>query len=147
MICARFWTAVEEKPQFEIDLREEWVSHDAILQDEEKMVEINEKLEKLILGSCAESIRNDLSKGSMLFSKKSSRAVNEVGNMEMTELRQISAIVQCLSCPKRVLEGMNMCQCGVWLRPNQSTLGWIRITFAALQAPYYRIAVIQSRGF
>ena len=36
---------VEKKPQFEIDLRAEGVSQDAILQDVEKMKEINEKLE------------------------------------------------------------------------------------------------------
>ena len=36
--------AVENKPQFEIDLQVEEVSHDAILQDEEKMKEINEQL-------------------------------------------------------------------------------------------------------
>ena len=38
---------VDKKPQFEIDLRGEGVSQDAILQDEAKMNEINEKLEKL----------------------------------------------------------------------------------------------------
>ena len=39
-----------------------------------------------------------------------------------------------------------MCQSGKWLRPNQSTLDRIRIAFAALKTPYYRTAVIQSRG-
>ena len=38
--------AVEKRPQFEIDLRVTGLSQDAILQDEEKMKEINEKLEK-----------------------------------------------------------------------------------------------------
>ena len=37
---------VDKKPQFEIDVRKEGVSQDAILQDEAKMSEINEKLEK-----------------------------------------------------------------------------------------------------
>ena len=35
----------KKKPQFEIDLRVEGESQDAILQDEEKRKEINEKLE------------------------------------------------------------------------------------------------------
>ena len=35
---------VEKKPQFEIDLRVEGVSQDAILQDEEKIKEVNEKV-------------------------------------------------------------------------------------------------------
>ena len=38
--------AVDKKPRFEIDLRVQGVSQDAILQDEEKLKEINEKLEK-----------------------------------------------------------------------------------------------------
>ena len=51
---------VEKKPQFEIDLRVEGVSQDAILQDGAKMNEINEKLEKLKVGPCTKSIRNDV---------------------------------------------------------------------------------------
>ena len=43
--------AVETKPQFDIDLRVEGVSQDAILEVEEKMKEINKKLEKLKIGS------------------------------------------------------------------------------------------------
>ena len=37
---------VEKKPQFEVDLRVDGVSQDAILQDIAKMQEMNEKLEK-----------------------------------------------------------------------------------------------------
>ena len=37
----------DKKPQFEIDLRVEEVSQDAILEDEEKMKEINIKLDKV----------------------------------------------------------------------------------------------------
>ena len=61
-------SAVDKKPQLEIDLRVERVSQDAILQDEENMKEINKKLEKLRIGSCTKTIRNDLSKGNMIFS-------------------------------------------------------------------------------
>ena len=42
---------VDKNPLFEIDLRVEGVSQDAILQDEAKMNEINEKLEKFKKGS------------------------------------------------------------------------------------------------
>ena len=38
---------VEKKPHFEIDLRVEGVSQDAILQDEEKMKEICKKVGKV----------------------------------------------------------------------------------------------------
>ena len=71
------------RKQFEIDLRVEGVSQDAILQDEAKMNEISEKLENFKMGSCAKSIRNDLWKGNMIFSEESSRAVYEMGNMEL----------------------------------------------------------------
>ena len=97
--------AVEEKPQFEIDLRVEGVSQDAILQYEEKMTEIHKKLEKLRIGSCTTSIRNDLSKGNVICSEESSRAVYEMGNMELIELRQTSATIQCPSCPKQRTRG------------------------------------------
>ena len=54
-----FQPAVEKTPQFGIDLRVDGVPQDAILQDEEKMKEINEKLEKFKMGSGTKSIRND----------------------------------------------------------------------------------------
>ena len=79
---------VDKKPQVEIDLRIEGVSQDAILQDEAKMNETNEKLEKFKMVSCAKSIRNDLSKGKMIFSEETSRAINEMGNMELIELNK-----------------------------------------------------------
>ena len=60
---------VGKKPQFEIDLRVEGVSQDAILQDAAEINGSNEKLEKLKDGSCTKSIRNDLSKGTMIFSE------------------------------------------------------------------------------
>ena len=100
------------------------------------------------MGSCARSIRNDLSKGTMIFSEESKRANFEKGNMEVIELKQTSATIQCSSCLKHVLEGVNMCQCGVWLRPNQSqsTMDRIKEAFAALKTPYYRTQEVISRG-
>ena len=124
----------EKKPQFEIDL------------DEEKTKEINEKLNKFKLGSSTKSIRNDFSKGKMIFSEESNRAIHEMGNMELVELRQTSATIQCPSCLKHVPEGLNMCQCGVWLRPNQSTMDGIRTAFAALKTLFYRTKDVISRG-
>ena len=58
---------VEEKPEFEIDLRV-GVPQDAIFKDEEQMKEINEKLEKLKIGACTKSNRDDLKQeGNMIF--------------------------------------------------------------------------------
>ena len=73
------------------------------------MKEISKKLEKLIIGSGTKSIRNDFSKGKMIFSEESSRAIYEMGNMELIESRQTSATTQCPSCLKHVPEGLNMC--------------------------------------
>ena len=79
-------------------------------------------------------------KGNMIFSEESSRAIYEMGNLELTELRQTSATIQCPSCLKHVPEGLNMCPCSVWLRTNQSTMDLIRATFASLKTPYCRTA-------
>ena len=76
-----------------------------------------------------------LSKGTMIFSEEVKRAIYDMDNMELIELTQISATIQCSSGLKHVLEGANMCQCGVWLRPSQSTLDRIRQAFAALKTP------------
>ena len=92
------------------------------------------------------SIRNDLLKGNMIFSEESRRAIYEMGNMELIELKQTSATFQCSSCLKHVLEGVNMCQCGLCLGPNRSPLDRIREAFVALKTPYYRTSVIISRG-
>ena len=91
-------------------------------------------------------IRDDLSKGGMIFSEESSRAIYEMANMELTELTQTSATIHCLSYLKHVPQELNMCQCGVWRRPNQSTMDRIRTAFAALKTPNCRTTVILSRG-
>ena len=145
--CGILCRLLTRKPQFQIDLRVEGAPQDAILQDEEQMKEINKKLEKLRIGSCTKSIRDDLKKkGDMIFSEESSRATYEVGNLELIEQRQTSATIQCLSFLKHIPDGLNMCLCGVWIRPNQDTTDRIRATFAALKTPYYRTAITLSRG-
>ena len=98
------------------------------------------------MGSGTKTIRNDLSKGKMIFSEESSHAIYEMGNMKLIELSQTSATIQGPSCLKHVPQGLNMCPCGVWLRPNQSTMDRIRTAFAAFKTPYYRASVIISRG-
>ena len=50
------------------------------------------------MGSGTKSIRDDLSKGKMIFSEEASLAVYEMGNKELIELRQTSATIQCPSC-------------------------------------------------
>ena len=53
----------------------EGIFKDAILQDEATMNEINEKLEKFEVVSCAKCMHNDLSKGKVVFSEETSRAI------------------------------------------------------------------------
>ena len=81
----------------------------------------------------------------MIFSEESSRAIYEMGNLELIELRQASATIHCPSFLKHVPEGLNMCLCGFWLRPNQDTMNRIEARFEALATPYDR-ATFQSRG-
>ena len=82
---------VEQKLDVHIDLEVPRVSQDAIFQDEAKMREINQQVNKVKAGSNKISIRND-------FSEESSRAINETGNVELIELKQTSETAQCLSC-------------------------------------------------
>ena len=97
----RWWVMSEATQQM-------GVSREAILQNEAKMNEINEKLKKLKVGSCTKSIRNDLSKGTIVFSVESRDAVGEMGNMQLIQLKQTSATIQCLSCLTHVWEGVNV---------------------------------------
>ena len=47
-----------------------------------QMKETNKQLEKLRIGSCTKSVRNDLKKtGNMIFSEESSRATCEMGRL------------------------------------------------------------------
>ena len=88
---------VDKKPKCEIDLRVEGVLQDAILKDEKTDEQIHKKLEKLKIGLCKKSIRNDLKKnGDLIFSEESSRVIYEMGNLELIELRQTSPTNQCL---------------------------------------------------
>ena len=77
-----------------------------MLSYKRKLEEINKKLEKLKMGSCEKCIRKDWKKeDEMIFSEKSSRAIHEMGNMEMIELKHTSATTQCPSCLKHILKG------------------------------------------
>ena len=135
-----------KKPKFEIDLRVEGVPQDAILQDEEQMKEMTKKLVKLKSGSCTKSSRDDLKKKShMIFIEESSGLLFDMFNLELIELRQTSATIQFRSCLKHIPEGLNMCPCGVRLRPNQDTMNQSKARFEALITPYYR-AKLHSRG-
>ena len=48
-------------------------------------------------------VRNDLSKGTVIFSEESRRAIYEMSNMEFIELKQTLATIQCFFLPKAVI--------------------------------------------
>ena len=97
-LVRNFEPLVDKKPQFEIDLRKEEYLKMLSYKMKRRLNEINEKLEKFKMGLCANSIRNELSKGKMIFSEETSRAICEMGNMELIALKQTLATLQCLSC-------------------------------------------------
>ena len=73
------------------------------------MKEINENLEKLKIGSCTKSKRDDLKQeGSMIFCEESSRVLYEMGNMELFELKHISVTISCRSCLRYAARGINI---------------------------------------
>ena len=110
------------------------------------MQEINQQVNKVKAGSNKISIRNDFGKDKMILSEESSRAIFEMGNVELIELKQTSETTYCPSCLTYVCEGTTMSQCLKLLRPNKSTMDRIREAFEVLKAPYYRTAPILSRG-
>ena len=105
---------VEQKLDVDIDLRVQGVAQDAILQDEAKIREINQQVNKVKAGPNKISIRNDLAKDGMTFSETSETS-------------------QCPSCSKYVFEGTTSCECGKLLRPNKCTMGRIREAFEAFE--------------
>ena len=64
------------------------------------MKEINEKLEKLRIGSNAESIRQDLSRedGNLTFSEDPRRIISEMDKVELFEVWKTKPTVQCQVC-------------------------------------------------
>ena len=63
----------------------------------------------------------------MVFSKESSRAVFEMGNVELIELKKSS--IQCPSCLQRVFEGTLLCKCGKLIKPEQDVMSRIKEAF------------------
>ena len=71
----------KEEPEFKVDLRTEGIAQDVILEDEERMGQIQEVVEKRRNGSRTQYILEDLGKqeNSMKFSEDSSRTIHEIG--------------------------------------------------------------------
>ena len=85
-------------------------------------------------------MREDLAKEKTVFSKESSRAVFEMGNVELIELKKSS--IQCPSCLPDVLEGTLLCKCGELMKPGQDVTNRIKDSFGIQKAPYHRTSPI-----
>ena len=61
---------------------------------------INQQVNKVKAGANKFSIRSDLAKDGMIFSEESNCGIYEMGNVELTELKQTSETTQCPSLPE-----------------------------------------------
>ena len=102
-------TEEKEEPEFEVDHRIEGIAQDAILNDEERMGNIKEVVDKLKIG-------HQPKRKSNRFDQKESQHIYEQCNIELHELGQISGTVQCNSCLKHL--PLIFCECGTCLRPD-----------------------------
>ena len=88
-----------------------------------------QELERVKIGSNKICFREDLAKEKMVFSKESSRAVFEMGNVKLIELK---SSIQCPSCLHYVLEGTLLCKWSNLMRPGQDVMNWIKEPFEIL---------------
>ena len=83
---------------------------------------ITQDVERVKIGSHKICIREDLAKEKMVFSEESSRAIFEMGNLELIELNKSS--IQCPSCFR--FEGTLLCKCGMPTKPDQVAMNRIK---------------------
>ena len=82
----------EEEHEYKVDLRLERIPQVAILEDRERMTKIQKSVDKLRAGYHIQSIVADFEKTgkSTTFSEESSRTIQEMRNVELYELGDIS---------------------------------------------------------
>ena len=81
----------------------------------------------------------------MEFSQDSTQVVQDMGNVELIELRT-SKIHQCPSCGHAVFRETILCTGGKHIRPNLEVIQCINAAFEILRAPYFRTSSVSSRG-
>ena len=111
------------------------------------MKEINEKLDNLRIGSNAESIKQDLSRGWKSHVQCGPRRIiSEMGNVELSEGGKTKPTVQCQVCYKHVWEGIIFCQCRNCVRPDEDIRHKVKERFGMLIAPYYVLHMRNALG-
>ena len=96
------------------------------------------------IGSNKNCFREDPAKDKMVLSEESGRAIFEMCNLELIELKKSS--IRCPSCLHNVLEGTFICMCRKLIRPNKDVMNRINEVFEILNAPHYRTSSIVTRG-
>ena len=95
-------------------------------------------LEMSRIGSCTKSFRDDLPNCDMIFSEESSRAIYEIGNLELIELRQNLGDYSVSFLPEARTTGIEHASM------RRLAFDPIRAAFAALKTPYYRTAITRQ---
>ena len=121
-----------QKVDVDTDLRKQEVTTDALLKNEANTQEI----ESVNIGSNESCIREDLAQDKMIFSEESSRAMFEMGNVELIELKKTS--IQCPSCLHLYVVKN--------IRPDKNVMNHITKAFEALKALCYRTSPIITRS-
>ena len=133
---------------FKVYFRIEGIPQDAILEDQERMTEIQKLVDYLRSGYHTESIIPGLGKTgqSTGFSEESSRTIQEMGNVELCELGETFRTVQCQACLKHEPEGLIYCSCGMCFRPSPEQKQRIKTQFEVVTVHHCPVRVNYSRG-
>ena len=139
-LATRKLVRIVSKVDVDTHLSEQEAITDAFSNNEANTQEI----ERVKNGSNKICIREDPAEEKMVFSKESSRAVFEMGNVEQIELKKSS--IQCPSSLHYVFEGTLICTCGKLMRFDQDVMNRMKEAFEILEAPYYGTSMIVTRG-
>ena len=137
-----------EENQFKVALRVQGIPQDAVLEDQGRMTQIQELVDKLRSEYQTESIVADLGKKGNFnrFSAASKRIIFNLGTIELYELGEMSKKTQCQSCSKYSVEGLLYCSCGVCLMPSLEQKRKIKSESEILSVPFYVVTTDSSRG-
>ena len=105
---------IADEERFKIDLRVQGVPHEAVLEDEDRTRRIRKLAHSLRSHSRTNAMNTDLRKtdASNPFSEESKKIIPNSGEVELFELREVSAKTQCPSCAKYWPEGDLYSNCG-----------------------------------
>ena len=119
-----------------------------MLEDQDRMSQIQELVDKLRTEHQIESITADLEKKCKFnrFSDASKRAIRELGNLDLYELGEVSKTVQCQVCFRHASEGLLYCPCGVCLMPSSEQKRKIKTQFEILSAPFYSVTTPERQN-